>query len=71
MEKLISCNISPKIITGDNIFIAVETGTRASIITNEEKVILLEGRKQAEFKEGTTRTFKGILLSRQAHDTIK
>ena len=28
-------------ITGDNIFIAVETGTRASIISSEEKVILL------------------------------
>lgn len=33
-------------ITGDNIYIAVETGMRATIISPSEKVILLEGKKQ-------------------------
>lgn len=33
-------------ITGDNIYIAVETGFRAGILVEGEKVVLLEGRKQ-------------------------
>lgn len=39
-------DIEPKIITGDNIFIAVETGVRAGVISIHDQVILLEGRKQ-------------------------
>ena len=33
-------------ITGDNIFIAVETGVRAGIIEKGIPVVLIEGRKQ-------------------------
>ncbi len=39
--KLVESNIEPKMITGDNIYIAVETGVRAGIIKKDEKVILL------------------------------
>lgn len=39
-------------ITGDNIFIAVETGFRAGIIRADETVVLLEGRKQANYNQG-------------------
>jgi len=35
-------------ITGDNIYIAVETGYRAGILKEGQKVLLLEGRKQSE-----------------------
>jgi hypothetical protein len=56
-------------ITGDNIYIAVETGVRAGIITKDEKVILLEGRKQ-KFN-GTERIFTGILLYRKDGETFK
>jgi magnesium-transporting ATPase (P-type) len=43
---LLIAGIEPKIITGDNIFIAIETGVRAGIIPTHQPVILLEGSKQ-------------------------
>jgi P-type E1-E2 ATPase len=41
MDRLIESDIEPKMITGDNIFIAVETGFRAGILKEDEKVVLL------------------------------
>lgn len=46
MEKLYESNIEPKMITGDNIYIAIETAGRAGIIRKDEPVLLLEGWKQ-------------------------
>lgn len=46
IDRLVQAGIEPKIITGDNIFIAVETGVRAGVISAHDQVILLEGRKQ-------------------------
>ena len=41
MEKLSASNIDKKIITGDNIYIAVETAMRCGIIGKDEKVMIL------------------------------
>lgn len=57
-------------ITGDNIFIAVETGYRAGIVKADEKVLLLEGRKQ-ENDGSTSRIFKGITIEKQGDELIK
>ena len=46
MNKLFESNIEPKMITGDNIFIGIETAVRSGIIKSNEPVILLEGKKQ-------------------------
>lgn len=46
IRKLMDANIEPKIITGDNIFIAVETGLRTGILPHGSRILLLEGRKQ-------------------------
>ena len=50
MKKLINANIKPKIITGDNIYIAVETARRAGILAPNEKIVFLEGKKQKKMK---------------------
>jgi magnesium-transporting ATPase (P-type) len=49
-------------ITGDNIFIAVETGFRCGILKSDEKVVLLEGKKQSKVRP---RNFEGILLQKK------
>ena len=41
IDKLNLSDIEPKMITGDNIYIAVETGYRAGILKEGEKVLLL------------------------------
>lgn len=41
IDRLVLAGIEPKIITGDNIFIAVETGVRAGVISAQDQVILL------------------------------
>lgn len=41
IERLKEAGIESKIITGDNIFIAVETGVRAGILQSTEQVILI------------------------------
>lgn len=64
-------NISPKIITGDNIYIAVETAVRAGIISQNDQVVLLEGAKQENNFIGTSRTFKGVLLTRIGTETVE
>lgn len=55
-------DIEPKMITGDNIFIAVETGFRAGILKLGEKIVLLEGRKQNKYENGI---LQGILLFKE------
>jgi magnesium-transporting ATPase (P-type) len=45
INRLIQSNIDPKMITGDNIYIAVETARRAGIINMDDKVIFLEGSR--------------------------
>jgi len=57
-------------ITGDNIFIAVETGYRSGILRPDEKVIILEGRKQKTDKS-TNRDFEGILLQKEGDKIIQ
>ena len=63
MRRLRESNIDTKIITGDNIYIAVETALRSGILEEKEKVILLEGKKQLGYQEGK-KTFEGIILSK-------
>ena len=43
-------------ITGDNIYIAVETAIRAGILPNS-KLVLMEGKRQKRHKK-----WKGIIL---------
>jgi hypothetical protein len=59
-----AAHIEPKIITGDSIFIGVETAMRAGILHHGSKVLLFEGRKQ----QGLPGMYNGILLT---HDRIK
>ena len=63
MERLRDSNIETKIITGDNIYIAVETAFRSGILQDDQKVLLLEGKKQEGYKEGK-REYEGIVLSK-------
>lgn len=49
MGKLHLSNIEPKMITGDNILVGVETAVRCGMIKRSEPVILLEGKKQRLF----------------------
>jgi magnesium-transporting ATPase (P-type) len=58
-------------ITGDNIYIAVETARRAGIIGAEEKIIFLEGNRniskllEVEKEKGEfSRVFKGTLIEK-------
>ena len=53
INRLTNANIESKMITGDNIYIAVETARRAGILKPDEKVVFLEGKKQKNFKELT------------------
>jgi P-type E1-E2 ATPase len=46
LAKLMAAHIEPKIITGDNIFIAVETALRTGILPHNSKVLLFMGKKQ-------------------------
>ena len=63
IEDLHRANVEPKMITGDNIYIAVETGMRSRIIEKDEKVILLQGSKQDQREPILgKRIFNGICL---------
>lgn len=69
LHRLIKSNIEPKMITGDNIYIAVETARRAGILGINEKVVILEGerniRNSVTVKEGKgkfTRIFQGLVI---------
>ena len=63
MNKLRESNIETKIITGDNIYIAVETALRSGILEEQQKVLLLEGKKQSGYKEGK-KVYTGNVLSK-------
>ena len=49
MQNLIRTSIEPKMITGDNIYIAVETARRAGIVKPDERIVFLEGKKQLTY----------------------
>lgn len=51
MERLKQSNIDTKIITGDNIYIAIETAIRCGILSENRKILVLEGKNQASFAE--------------------
>ena len=53
---MIASNIEPKMITGDNIYIAIETAIRAGILPTG-KVLLMEGKRQNQQGQ-----WKGIML---------
>ena len=53
---MIASNIQPKMITGDNIYIAIETAIRAGILP-PGKVLLMEGKRQNQQGQ-----WKGIVL---------
>ena len=53
---MIASNIEPKMITGDNIYIAIETAIRAGILPTG-KVLLMEGKRQNQQGQ-----WKGIVL---------
>lgn len=63
-------NIETKMITGDSLYIAVETGRRAGIIGRGEKVVFLEGKnnalsggEQANGNVENNRVFRGIIIN--------
>lgn len=54
-------------ITGDNIYIAVETAIRAGIIPDQSTVLLIEGHKQKAYEqnvEESSRVFQATALKR-------
>ena len=68
LQRLAQAEINTKMITGDNIFIAVETAIRAGIISDQTTVLLLEGHKQKvnELSVGYQRIFLATALKRHA-----
>ena len=61
IAKLKVANIESKIITGDNVFVAMETAMRCDIL-KDEKVIVFEGRNQPKYQ--IDKTFKGKMLEK-------
>lgn len=49
IQELIRSNIQPKMITGDNIYIAVESAKRAGILSSEDQIVFLEGKNNADY----------------------
>lgn len=64
IQKLTDANIEVKVITGDNIYIAVETAIRTKILVEEEEVLLLQGAAQT-FTRKEEGSYVGELLSRK------
>lgn len=61
-------------ITGDNIYIAVETAIRAGIIPDQTTVLLLEGHKQKAYDQGaeaSSRVFHATALKRHGDQIQK
>ncbi len=53
IDKLSNSKIQTKIITGDNIYIAIETAHRSGILSSkplDNKVIVIQGKKQKDSK---------------------
>ena len=65
IEHLNHANISPRIITGDNIYIAIETAMRCGILTRNQDVFVLEGCKQPPELNGV---YQADILSFQNGD---
>ena len=63
MERLRSSGISSKMITGDNIFIGIETAQRVGILAPSDKVIILEWSNQIREVSQADLRFKGTLLN--------
>lgn len=68
-------NIDPKMITGDNIYIAVETARRSGIIGMNDKVVFLEGNRNLlnsvilnNNTEHFTRMFQGTIIDKIKED---
>ena len=62
MERLKISNIEAKIITGDNIYIAIETAIRCGILSKSEKVLVLEGKNQSNSLE--RKAYSGKILEK-------
>lgn len=54
-----------KMITGDNIYTAIETGRRAGIVDIEKKLIILLGENQQmnSYQKGQHLDLKGVVIS--------
>lgn len=74
LERLARSNIESKMITGDSLYIAAETGRRAGILGLGEKVVFLEGKNCVKMEgedlrvgvegedAGRNRMFQGIVI---------
>ena len=62
IEKLKIANIESRMITGDNIFVAVETAIRCGILNSAEKITVFQGRNQLSSQ--SDKIFRGKVLER-------
>jgi P-type E1-E2 ATPase len=66
IQTLASAGISTKIITGDNIYLGIQTAFATGMIANEKKVIVVEGSKY----DKTTNKLISIELTRNQDGTF-
>lgn len=71
ISRLVQSSIEPKMITGDNIYIAVETARRSGILSDGEKVVFLEGNRNIghstrvnEEQGKFSRIFQGTMIEK-------
>ena len=69
-QRMRESNIECKMITGDNIFVAIDTAVRCGLLKGKGKFILLEGKRQEQVGTGK-RNFRAKLLewSREIKET--
>lgn len=60
-QRMKESNIECKMITGDNIFIAIETAVRCGLAEGKGKFLMLEGKRQEQVGTGK-RNFRAKLL---------
>ena len=67
-RRMRESNIECKMITGDNIFVAIDTAVRCRILSGKKKVLVLEGKiqNQAEPEGGD---FKAKVLDTTEKET--
>ncbi len=58
IKTLTDCGINTKIITGDNIFLGVQTAFLTGMIEKQMKVIVVEGEKETENAQYVTELSK-------------
>ena len=46
--------IESRVITGDNIYIAIETAIRCHILNRDEQIVVVEGHEQTELQGDET-----------------